>query len=219
MNPNGVVPTIDDGGRMIWESNSAVRYLSAKYAAGTLWPNDPGQRSEADRWMDWQLSTISERHARRSSGAWCARRPRSATWRRSRRRPRMPASCSAGSTRSWQTAAMSRGQHFTMGDIPVGCFVHRWHALDIERPDAQEPAGLVRPAGDAAGLRQARHGEADLTLAGGAPSAASRLSTSMAEPGRAGVEAGRQHARGRARGRSASAGPRSAPCPRRRPSR
>ena len=60
MNPNGVVPTIDDGGRIIWESNSCVRYLSAKYAAGTLWPNDPGQSSEADRWMDWQLSTISE---------------------------------------------------------------------------------------------------------------------------------------------------------------
>ena len=60
MNPNGVVPTIDDGGRVIWESNSCVRYLAAKYAAGTLWPNDPGQRSEADRWMDWQLSTISE---------------------------------------------------------------------------------------------------------------------------------------------------------------
>ena len=60
MNPNGVVPTIDDGGRIIWESNSCVRYLSAKYAAGTLWPTDPGQRSEADRWMDWQLSTISD---------------------------------------------------------------------------------------------------------------------------------------------------------------
>jgi len=60
MNPNGVVPTIDDGGRVLWESNSCVRYLSAKYAAGTLWPIDPGQRSEADRWMDWQLSTISE---------------------------------------------------------------------------------------------------------------------------------------------------------------
>src|SRR5260370_18414584 len=60
MNPNGVVPTVDDGGRVIWESNSAVRYLSARYAAGTLWPNDPGQRSEADRWMDWQLGTISD---------------------------------------------------------------------------------------------------------------------------------------------------------------
>ncbi len=29
------VPTIDDGGRIIWESNSAVRYLAAKYAAGS----------------------------------------------------------------------------------------------------------------------------------------------------------------------------------------
>ena len=27
------------------------------------------------------------------------------------------------------------GQHFTMGDIPVGCFVYRWYALDIERPE------------------------------------------------------------------------------------
>ena len=60
MNPNGVVPTIDVGGRIIWESNSAVRYLAAKHAAGTLWPTDPGLRSEADRWMDWQLSTIAE---------------------------------------------------------------------------------------------------------------------------------------------------------------
>lgn len=58
MNPNGVVPTIDDGGRVIWESNTIVRYLAAKYAGGSLWPNDPGERSEAERWMDWQLSTI-----------------------------------------------------------------------------------------------------------------------------------------------------------------
>jgi glutathione S-transferase len=35
MNPNGVVPTIDDGGRVIWESNTIVRYLAAKYAAGS----------------------------------------------------------------------------------------------------------------------------------------------------------------------------------------
>ena len=26
------------------------------------------------------------------------------------------------------------GSHLTMGDIPVGCFVHRWYALDVERP-------------------------------------------------------------------------------------
>jgi glutathione S-transferase len=27
------------------------------------------------------------------------------------------------------------GAHLTMGDIPVGCFVHRWYALDVERPE------------------------------------------------------------------------------------
>jgi len=60
MNPNGVVPTIDDGGRVIWESNSAVRYLSARYAAAPCGPTIPASECEADRWMDWQLSTISE---------------------------------------------------------------------------------------------------------------------------------------------------------------
>jgi glutathione S-transferase len=27
------------------------------------------------------------------------------------------------------------GARFTMGDIPAGCFVQRWFALPIERPD------------------------------------------------------------------------------------
>src|SRR3954470_8958692 len=52
-NPNGLVPTIDDDGLVVWESNAIVRYLAARYASGTLWPGDPGARSLADRWMDW----------------------------------------------------------------------------------------------------------------------------------------------------------------------
>ena len=100
------------------------------------------------------------------------------------------------------------GQHFTMGDIPVGCFVHRWYALDIERPELKNLRGLVRPAGDAPGLRQARHGEADLTAAGVRSVGRQQTVDQLAEPGRAGVEAGRQHAARRARGRSASAAPR-----------
>ena len=27
------------------------------------------------------------------------------------------------------------GRHFTMGDIPAGCWVHSWYALSIERPE------------------------------------------------------------------------------------
>src|SRR6266567_2988351 len=38
LNPNGLVPTIEDDGFVLWESNAIVRYLAAKHAAGSLWP-------------------------------------------------------------------------------------------------------------------------------------------------------------------------------------
>ena len=41
MNPNSRVPTIDDDGFVLWESNAIVRYLAAKHGAGSLYPNDP----------------------------------------------------------------------------------------------------------------------------------------------------------------------------------
>jgi glutathione S-transferase len=134
MNPNGIVPTIDDGGRIVWESNSAVRYLAAKFAAGTLWPNDPGQRSEADRWMDWQLSTIS-----RGMGIIFWGLIRTAPEKRD-----MAAIEEAvvDTAKLWARLDAHLGErryvagaHFTMGDIPVGCFAYRWFALDIKRPE------------------------------------------------------------------------------------
>jgi glutathione S-transferase len=134
MNPNGIVPTIDDGGRVVWESNSCVRYLAAKYAAGTLWPNDPGQRSEADRWMDWQLSVV-------------ARGMTTIFWGLVRTPPEkrdMKAINEAIEDTGKLWARLDghladrpyvAGAHLTMGDIPVGCMVYRWFALDIARPE------------------------------------------------------------------------------------
>ena len=52
------MPTIDDDGLVLWESNAIVRYLAAKQAMGTLCPRDPGEHADADRWMDWQQTTI-----------------------------------------------------------------------------------------------------------------------------------------------------------------
>jgi len=59
LNPNGLVPTIDDDGYILWESNAIVRYLAAKHAAGTLWPTDLKVRADADRWMDWSATTLA----------------------------------------------------------------------------------------------------------------------------------------------------------------
>ena len=59
MNPNGLVPTLEEDGFLLWESNSIVRYLAAKYGAGTLEPADLRARARASSWMDWQLTVAA----------------------------------------------------------------------------------------------------------------------------------------------------------------
>ncbi len=53
-NPNGRLPTIEEeDGWCVWESGAVIRYLSAKYSQGDLYPEDLRARADADRWMDW----------------------------------------------------------------------------------------------------------------------------------------------------------------------
>src|SRR5215471_624243 len=41
MNPHGRVPVIVDGETTVWESHAILRYLAARYGAGTFWSEDP----------------------------------------------------------------------------------------------------------------------------------------------------------------------------------
>lgn len=133
LNPNGLVPTIDDGGFVMWESNAIVRYLCAKHSAGKLWPEDLILRAEADMWMDWQTTVL-----------WPALRP--LFWNLVRT-PLEQRDAQAMEDSRLRTAEVLgylddhlrhrhyvAGETFTMGDIPVGCAVWRWFDLPIERP-------------------------------------------------------------------------------------
>jgi glutathione S-transferase len=57
LNPNAKVPTLVDGDLAIWESNTILRYLATK--SGRFMPADPGARTQAERWMDWQLASLN----------------------------------------------------------------------------------------------------------------------------------------------------------------
>jgi len=57
-NPNAVIPTIEDDGFVVWESNVILRYLSRKYGFVDFYPEDIELRTEVERWMDWQQTTL-----------------------------------------------------------------------------------------------------------------------------------------------------------------
>jgi len=133
MNPNSLVPTIDDGGFILWESHTIVRYLAAKHAAGTLCPSELRARADAERWMDWAFTL---------QGAM-----RDVFWGLIRTPPekRDMKAIEAGAKRSsellqavleknLENRAYVAGTSFTMGDIPIGCEVQRWMRVPIERP-------------------------------------------------------------------------------------
>ncbi|PWT72129.1 MAG: glutathione S-transferase [Proteobacteria bacterium] len=133
INPNGLVPTMEDGPFVLWESNAIVRYLTAKHSAGNLWPEDLKVRAEADKWMDWQIVMF-----------WPTFRP--LFWNLVRTPPDQRDS-KAIEESQLQTAEILAyldahlknrtyvaGDGFTIGDIPMGCAIWRWMSLPIERP-------------------------------------------------------------------------------------
>ena len=54
-NPMGLVPLLEDGDFVLWESNAITRYICAKYMPA-LYYNDLQARADAERWMDWQAT-------------------------------------------------------------------------------------------------------------------------------------------------------------------
>jgi glutathione S-transferase len=131
MNPNSLVPTIEDDGFVLWESHTIVRYLAAKHAMGTLCPADLKARADAERWMDWAFTFQNAMRA--------------VFWGLIRTAPekRDHKAIEEGRTqsakllevleRNLQKKTYVTGSAFTMGDIPIGCEVQRWMRVPIER--------------------------------------------------------------------------------------
>jgi len=148
-NPNSRIPTIDDNGVIVWESNTIVRYLAARYGAGKLWPIDPAHRSEADRWMDWQQTTLAPDMFPVFWGLIRTPPEKRDTAAINAAGERLAASWSLLEKQLGDRAFVA-GNELTMGDIPVGCAYWRYSKLDVAKPplpkcDAWHQRLLERP--------------------------------------------------------------------------
>ena len=132
MNPNGLVPTINDDGFILWESHAIVRYLARKHGLGSLCPSEPKACADADRWMDWYATTVLP-----NLRPVFAELIRVAPDKRNMNLVNESRKKLAANMALLDAHLANRkyviGEAFTMGDIPLGTAVQRWFKLPIER--------------------------------------------------------------------------------------
>lgn len=134
LNPNGLVPTVIDGGLVMWESNTICRYLASTRPGGErLYPHDPAARTHVERWMDWQLSVIgspmsvllvqlvrASPEQRDPSAAEAARRRALAGW--------------TIVEDEVKDRPFLAGDALSLAEIVLGTQIYRWFTFPIERP-------------------------------------------------------------------------------------
>jgi glutathione S-transferase len=132
-NPNALVPLIEDGDFQLWESNVIVRYLCARHSPGKLYPQDLAVRFDAERWMDWQQTTLNP--AGRTAFVQLIRTPAD-------KRDAKLVATSVAATEPLMALlddhlsrrAFMAGDTFTMADVPIACELDRWRSLPLQRP-------------------------------------------------------------------------------------
>ncbi len=133
LNPNGRIPSLRHGAVELWESNAICRYLCLLHGgdARGLYPTGPGPRASVERWLDWQLSTLSP--AERGLFWGMVRTPEP---QRDMAAVRAAMEASAGcwailDGRMADGRPFLDGAAFTLADLVLGCFARRWFGEEV----------------------------------------------------------------------------------------
>ena len=135
MNPNGTVPTVQDGDQApLWESGAVLRYLASAYGPDDFWPKDPHARANVDRWAEWAKLNVAIKFTAPIFWAVVRTAP-------SKQDPAAIAQAVATLDQYLAIAdgrlaqhAHLVGEHFTLADIQFGHCLYRYYDVAVERP-------------------------------------------------------------------------------------
>ena len=134
MNPNGLVPTLEDGDVVFWESNTIMRYLASQHDQAGRFSSDIKTQYESEKWMDWQLGTMWP--ALRVAFLGLTRTPESERNHDAILKGYQETNRLLGLLD--QTLAQQRycaGNQFQLGDIVLALCVSRWILLNQSFPE------------------------------------------------------------------------------------
>ena len=134
LNPNAMVPVIQDGDFVLWESNTICRYLAGRQGRSDLLPTAPAERARIEPWMDWQATELN--NAWRYAFMSLVRQSPAHT------EPQLLAHSVAEWNRHMgmldaqlaRTGAYAAGAEFTLADVVLGLSTNRWMMTPMERP-------------------------------------------------------------------------------------
>ena len=134
LNPNKKMPTLEDDGFVLWESNAILFYLASKRPEKELWPLDVKGQADVMRWLSWE------------SGHWDAESVGMVSFEKGSKvamslGPADPAFIKRGEQNFARFAAVLNGclagkswlvgEHLTIADFSVGGVIPNAQAMDL----------------------------------------------------------------------------------------
>jgi glutathione S-transferase len=134
MNPHGRIPVIKDGGVVVWESHTILRYLAAKHGSGRFWSDDPAARARVEGWMDWSHTSLQPDFLVGVFWGFYRMPEENRNW------PAIKAALARCAIDFGKLDRLLEGRTFLLGDtlsladITAGTSLYRYFELEIERP-------------------------------------------------------------------------------------